>query len=114
MIALLSGSSPAFSAGTDWPTRQIDDRVEQIESPNHTSVPVVCHARFGPDLPEVLAEAADPMDEETVEEETKDYILRSDLSSFRSPTSLHRSTAGRAAPTPFRLLAFSSRGSPRA
>lgn len=105
VMGLLSGSAPTL-AGT------IHDRVEQIESANHTAVPMVCHDRFAQDLPEVLAEAADPTDEETVEEETKEYILRSDLAAFISPTGLHESPSDRAALTPFRLLAFSSRGSP--
>lgn len=115
VMGLLSGSSPSLLAGTDWPTRQIDDGVEQIEAPNHIPVRMVClDIRSGPELPEVLAEPADPLDEETVEEETKNYILQSDLAAFRSPTSVHELPADRAAPTPFRLLAFANRGSPSA
>lgn len=115
VMGLLSGSSQSRLAGTDWPTRQTDDRVEQIEAPNHIAVRMVClDIRSAQELPELLAEPADPLDEETVEEETKNYILQSDLAAFRSPTSVHELPADRAAPTPFRLLAFANRGSPSA
>jgi hypothetical protein len=96
---------------TYWLTRQIDDRVEQIEVPNHTAVPMVrLDIRFAEDLREEVVELAEPTDED----ETKHYILRSDLVAFASPTGLHESSADQAALTSFRLLAFSSRGSPSA
>jgi hypothetical protein len=116
VMGLLSGSPPTRLAGTDWPTRQIDDRVEQIEAPNHTAVPMVClDIRFAEDLPNELVEPAEPTDDdETDEDETKHYILRSDLAAFGSPTGLYESSADRAALTRFQLLAFSSRGSPSA
>ena len=116
VMGLLSGSPPTRLAGTDWPTRQIDDRVEQIDAPNHTAVPMVClDIRFAEDLPNELVEPAEPTDDdETDEDETKHYILRSDLAAFGSPTGLYESSADRAALTRFQLLAFSSRGSPSA
>ena len=116
VISLLSGSSPTHLSGTDWPTRQIDDRVEQIEAPNQTAARMVClDTRFAEDFPERLVEPTDPTDDdETDEDETKDYILRSDLAAFGSPTGLYESSAHLSAPTPFRLLAFWSRGSPSA
>ena len=116
VMGLLSGSPPTRLAGTDWPTRQIDDRVEQIEAPNHTAVPMVrLDIGFAEDLHEELVELAEPTDDdETDEDETKHYILRSDLAAFRSPTGLYESSADRAALTRFQLLAFSSRGSPSA
>lgn len=67
--------------------------------------------RFAEDLPNELVEPADPADHGETDE-TKDYILRSDLAAFGSPTGLYKSSADRAALTPFRLLAFWSRGSP--
>jgi len=72
-MVLLSGSSPARLAGTDWLTRQIDHRVEQIEAPNHTAVPMVplrirlAERRF---LKEVV-ELAEPRDDD----ETKHRLL---------------------------------------
>jgi len=101
---------------TYWLTRQIDDRVEQIEAPNHTAVPMVrLDIGFAEDLHEELVELAEPTDDdETDEDETKHYILRSDLAAFGSPTGLYESSADRAALTRFQLLAFSSRGSPSA
>lgn len=115
VMGLLSGSSPTRLAGADWPARQIDDRVEQMESPNYAAVPMVClETRAAEDFPEELAEPAESRDDETDEDETRSYILRSDLAAFRSQTGLHDSPADRAAPTPFRLLVFSTRGSPSA
>jgi len=111
VLGLLSGSSPARLAGTDWATRQIDDRVEKIAAPNHTAASMVClDIGFEDGLLKDVVELAEPTDED----ETKHYILRSDLASFGSPTAPYESSADRAAITPFRLLAFSSRGSPSA
>ena len=116
VMGLFSGSFPTRLVGADWPTRQIDDRVEQIEAPNHTAGQMVClDIRFAEDLPDELIEPDEPTDDdETDENETKNYIRRSDFAAFRSPTGLYELSADRAAPTPFRLLAFSTRGSPPA
>ena len=120
-IGLLSGISPSRLAGTNWPTRQIVDRVEQIEAPNHAGVPVVfLDIRFAEELPDKPGDPADPMDveetddEETDDDETKDYILRSGLAAFRSQAGLYESPADPSTQTPFRLRAFPSRGSPSA
>ncbi|MBL8211300.1 MAG: hypothetical protein JNK87_11340 [Bryobacterales bacterium] len=115
VMGLLSGGSPTPLAGTDWPTGQT--RVERIEAPNSTAVPMLSSdIRFADDIHEEVAELADPMDDEADEDETKHYALRSDLATFRSPipTGRNEAAADRAALTPFRLLAFSTRGSPSA
>lgn len=96
---------------TYWLTRQIDDRVEQIEAPNHTAVPMVrLDTRFAEDLREEVIELAEPTDDD----ETEHCLLRLGVAAFGSQTGLYESSAGRAALTLFRLLAFSSRGSPSA
>ena len=92
--------------------RQINDRVEQIEAPNHTAVPMVClDIRFTEDPLEKVVELA----KRTDDDETKTCLLRLDVAAFGSQTGVSESSAGRAlALTPFRLRAFSSRGSPSA
>ena len=109
-MLLLSGS-PTRLAGTDWLTRQIDDRVEQIGAPNHTAVPMVLDIRFAEDPNEELVELAEPTDHD----KTKYYVLRLDVAPFgsESRTGLYELSADRAL-TPFRLRAFPSRGSPSA
>lgn len=122
VVGLLSGSAPALLAGTDWSTRQFNNLVAQIEAPNHTASPIVClDSRLAGDVPnQLMVEPASPADDdeadedEADEDETKSYILPSHLAAFRSPTSPYESSAARAALTPFRLLAFSNRGSPSA
>jgi hypothetical protein len=107
VMGFLSGSSPT--------TRQIDTRVEQVEAPNQTAVPMIClGVRFAEDLHEELGESAELRDDEQDEDETKHYILRSDLAAFGSPTGPYESSADRAALTLFRLLASSTRGPPSA
>lgn len=120
-MGLLSGIFPALLADTHWPTRQIDDRVGQIEAPNHASVSVVClYSRSAEELPSKPGEPADPMDvdetdvDETDDDETDDYILGSGSAAFRNRTGLYESPADRAALAPFRLRAFPGRGSPSA
>lgn len=107
-IGLLSGGSSA--------QLQFDKHVEQLTASNQTGVPhTYLDISFAEDLPDQLVEPAGTLDEdETDEDETKNYILRSDCAAFKSPTSLYKSPADRAEPTPFRLLAFSNRGSPSA
>ena len=110
VMVLLSGSSPTRLAGTDWLTRQIDDRVEQIEAPNRTAVPMVrLDIPFAEDPLEEVVELAEPTDDD----DTEHCLLRLDVAAFGSQTGLYESSADRA-PTPFRLLVFSSRGSPSA
>src|SRR5688572_9424169 len=94
---------------TYWLTRQIDDRVEQIEAPNHTAVPMVrLDIRCAEDLREEVVELAEPTDDD----ETEHCLLRLDVAAFGSQKGLYVSSVDRAlALTPFRLLAFSSRGS---
>jgi hypothetical protein len=108
-MALLSGSSPAPLAGADWLTRQIHDRVEQVQAPNHTAVPTVrLDIGVAEELLDESVELAEPADDD----ETKHYLLPLDaVSAFLSQTGLYESSADRAL-TPFRLRAFSSRGSP--
>lgn len=110
VMVLLSGSSPTRLASTDWPTRQIDDRVEQIEAPNHTAVPMLrLDIRFAEHLLDKLVEPDEPTDDD----ETKNYVLLRSVAAFGSQTGFYESSADRAL-TPFRLLTFSSRGSPSA
>ena len=107
-MVLLCGSSPTRLAGTD--SRQIDDRIEQIEAPNHTAVPMVrLDIRFAEDLLEEVVELAEPTDDD----ETKHYLLRLGVAVLGSQPGLYESSADRAL-TQFRLHAFSSRGSPSA
>ena len=115
VMGFLSGSSPTRLVATDWPSRQSADHVEQIEGPNHTALPMVClDIRFAEDLPDELFEPVEPTDgDETDEDETKNYILRSELAAFGIPTGPYESSADRAL-TSFRLHAISSRGSPSA
>ena len=108
VMVVLSGSSPTQLAGADSLTRQIDDRVGQIEAPNHTAVPVAClDIRLAEDPIEDVVEFAEPTDDD----ETKHYLLRSGVAAFGSQTRLYESSADRAL-TQFRLHAFPSRGSP--
>lgn len=96
---------------TYWLTPQIDDRVEQIEAPNHTTVPMVrLDIRFSEDLCEEVVELAEPTDDD----ETEHCLPRLDVAVFGSQTGHYVSSADRAALTSFRPLAFSSRGSPSA
>lgn len=113
VILFLSVSSPAQLAGTDWLTRQIEDRAERVEALNQTAVQMVSlDSQFAENLLEEVAEPAD-------DDETKycslqlDVILRLDVASLGSRTSLYESSPDRAL-TQFRLRAFSSRGSPSA
>jgi hypothetical protein len=112
VFVLLSGSSPTRLADTDWPARQINDRVEQIEALNHTTGPMLgLDIRFAD---HVLDYKSIEPDEPADDHETKHYILlRSDVAAIGSQTSLYEWSADRAL-TPFRLLAFWSRGSPSA
>lgn len=111
VVVLFSGSSSTRVAGTDWLTRQLDDCVEQFEARDHTPVPMLrLDTRFAEHLLDKLVEPDEPTDDD----ETKNYVLlRSDVAAFGSQTGLSESSADRAL-TPFRLLAFWSRGSPSA
>lgn len=103
VMALLSGGTGL--AGTHWPTRSVDDRVEPIEAPNLAAEPMLS-------LDNRFVASVEP-DQATDDDETKDYfLLRSDVVAFGGPTGRYKSPADRAAIIPFRLLAFSSRGSP--
>jgi hypothetical protein len=116
VMVLLSGSSPTRLAGTDWLTRQFDDRVEQIEAPNHTPVPMVSlDIRFAEGPHEEVAELLESTDDDETERclLRLDAALRLDVPAFVSQTGLYESSANRAL-TPFRLRAFSSRGTPSA
>lgn len=116
LMALLSGSSPTRLAGTDWLTRPIDDRVEQIEAPNDTAAPMVSL-----DIPfaEGLHKEVVELTERTDDDETErcrlrlDVVLPLDVPTFGSQARLYESSADRAL-TPFRLRALSTRGSPSA
>ena len=110
VMVLLSGSSPTRQMGTDWTTRQIDDRVEQAQTPNQPTVPMLrLDIRFAEDLLDELVEPDEPGDDD----ESKNDVLRSDVAAFGSQTGLYESSPNRAL-TRFRLRAFSSRGSPSA
>lgn len=111
VMVVLSGSSPTQLAGTDRLTRQIDHRVEQSTTPNHTAGPMVrLDIYSGKDLLKDLVEPAEPTDDD----ETKHYLPRLDIAAAGvGQTGVYESSADQA-PTPFRLRAFSSRGSPSA
>ena len=64
---------------------------------------------FVEDFCDELVEPAEPTDDD----ETKHYLPRSGVAALGSPSGPYESSADRA-PTPFRLLAFSSRGPPSA
>ena len=116
VMVLLSGSSPTRPAGTDRLTQQIDDRVEQIEAPNQTAVPMVSlDTRFSEGLHEEVVELLEPTDDDENERclLRSNVALRLDVPAFGSQTGLYESPADRAL-TPFRLRAFSSRGAPSA
>ena len=113
VTGLLIGISPSCLAGTDGPARQIDNRVQQIEALNHPPVPMIFPAiRFAKGLHQELAEATD-------DDETERCLVRFDgvlplhIPAFAAETGLDQSSADRAL-TPFRLRAFSTRGSPSA
>lgn len=116
VLALLSGSAPAQSAGTDSPALQLEHRVQQFKAPHLPAALVVRPVTlFAEDLPGELAELADPAEEdETNDDAANNYIRRSDLPAFGNPTGLDESPDHLAALTPFRLLAFSSCAPPSA
>jgi hypothetical protein len=114
LITLLSFGSPARPAGSSGLTRQFDNRVEQIEAPDPTPVSMVpFDARFAENLHQEVAEPPEPTDDD----ETCRCLLRLgvvlqfDLPAFGIQSGLDESSAGRER-TPFRLRAFSGRGSP--
>ena len=115
VIGLLGGSSPTRLAGTDWLTRPIDDRVEQVKAPNHTAVPMLSFdSQLAEDLHKEVVELTEPTDDD----ETERCLLLGVGLPFDVPTlgrqaGLYESSADRAL-TPFRLRAFSGRGSPSA
>lgn len=115
-MVLLSGSYLARLAGTDCLTRQIDHRVEQIEAPNDIAVPMAgLDIGSAADLLEDVVEVAEATDDDA----TKhcfllfNVVLRLDVPAFGSQAGLYESSGDRAL-TPFRLRAFSGRGSPSA
>jgi len=110
LMVLISGGSPARLAGADWLTRQIDDRVEQIEAPM-----VSLDLLSVESLPEEVAEVTESTDDDETERRhlPLEVALRFDLAVLESQTGLSESSAARAL-TPFRLRAFSTRGSPSA
>lgn len=116
VMALLSGSSPTRLASTDRLTRSINDRVERIEAPNRTAVQMVSlDFRFAEGLHEEVAELSETTDDDEIERclLVLDAVLRLDVPTFGSQTGLYESPADRAR-APFRLRAFSGRGSPSA
>jgi len=113
VMVLLSGSSPTRLAST---TRQIDHRVERIEAPNHTAVPMVSlDTRTSEGLHDQVGELPERTDDDETERCLLRLIvaLRLDVPAFGSQTDLNELSADRAL-TPFRLRAFSSRGTPSA
>lgn len=118
-MILLSSSSPTLLAGSGWLAgadglaRQIDDRVEQIEAPNLSTVPAIPPAiRLSDDLHEEVVEILEPTEEDETEHSFLE-VRRIDVSPFSSQTGLCELSVDRAQ-TPFLLLAFPSRGSPSA
>ena len=103
VMVLLSGSSPASPAGADGATRPMDDRIEQIEAPHHTAVPM---ARFDIRVAEDLPEPTD-------EYESKTCLPRLAVAALGSQAAFYESPADRVL-TRFQLRAFSTRGSPLA
>lgn len=112
VMVFFSGSSLTRLAGTDWLTRQIDDRVERIEAPNHIAVPMVAlDTRFAESLHKEVVD----LPETTDDDEFEYCILRLDVVPPLDVAAcgLYESSVDRAL-TPFRLRAFSTRGSPSA
>ncbi len=108
-ISLLSGISPAHSEGSNWPTSQIGRSAEQIAS-SQAVAPIdgidVCLAE---DFHEEVVE----LTENTDDDETKHLHLPVGILAFGSQSVLYELSADRErALTPFRLRAFSNRGSP--
>lgn len=115
LMGLISVGSPSCLAVTDGPTLQIDDRNGQIEAPNVTAAPMaLLDLHFADGLPNEVAELAASTDDEPDKDGVKTFIPRSALAAFRSPIYPSKSSADRVALVPFRLRAFSSRGSPSA
>jgi|GEM_PF-2795216 len=115
LMGLISVGSPICLAVTDGPTLQTEDRKGQLEAPNHAAAPMVyLDLHFADGLPNEVAELAASTDDEPDKDGVKTFIPRSDLAAFRSPTYPSKSSADRVALVPFRLRAFSSRGSPSA
>lgn len=112
VMMLPCSGAPARLTGTARLTRQIANHVEQIKAPNHVAVPIGgLKASLAEDLLEEVVEAAEATDDD----ETQHCILRFDVVVFGMQTGRYESSTGRAqAPTPFRLRAFSNRGSPSA
>jgi hypothetical protein len=106
-IGLLSGGSAT------WPS---NERFEPLAASDQAAIPnTYLDIAFADDLPDQLVDTAGPLDEDDRDEdETKHYVLHSDSAAFKSPATLYKSPADRTALTPFRLLAFSNRGSPTA
>ena len=116
VMALLVVSPTSRPGSADWLTQQIDERVEQYESPDQTDVPMeVLDVRFAEDLHEEVVE----LTESTDDDETARCLLQFDevpaldVPTLESHNGFSESSSGRAL-TPFRLRAFSTRGSPSA
>lgn len=113
LMVFLSGSSPTPLAGTDWLTRQIDNSVEQFEAPNQTAVPTASlEIRLAEGLHDQVVDLLEPADDDE-SKHCLQVVRRLNLAPFGSQMGLRESSADRAL-SPFRLRAFSSRGSPSA
>lgn len=113
LTVLLSGSSPTRRAGSDGHTRQFGGHVRHAASRNHTVLPIAplaiaCAKRHHAEVGE-LPELTDDDDSQ----HCILVVLRLDGAPFASESSLYDSSADRAL-SPFRLRAFSTRGSPSA
>jgi hypothetical protein len=120
VLGLLSGSSPTEVAGTNWLTRQLDHRVEQIEAPRHTAVPLVprdirlVEGHLVEGHHGEIVETAELTDGDQREHCLLPFeFLRLNVVALASQTGLYESPDDRAL-TPFRLRGFSTRGSPSA
>lgn len=110
VIGLLGGVSPARSAGIDGTALQSNHRVAHIEALDHAAVPAVSLESCS--VKDPLEEVVELV-ESTDDDESEYCHLRVQVAAFGIQPGRYKSSAERAlAQTPFRLRAFSNRGSP--
>ncbi len=112
---LLSGGFPAPPSGADGLIRPVAERVEPLEAPNRSAAPLVS---FDSGVADDLHQEVVELTEGTDDDETGRHLLLEVGLGFSVPvlegqTGLCETATDRGL-TPFRLRAFSGRGSPRA
>ncbi|HEU0121135.1 MAG TPA: hypothetical protein VFQ91_11470 [Bryobacteraceae bacterium] len=110
VMVFLSGSSPSQMGGAGSLARQTLDRVEQMEASHPPAVPIVpLEIGSEEDVLEEVVELAETTDDDY----TDHWLLPLDVAAFGLQTGRYEWSADQAlALTPFRLRAFSNRGSP--